>query len=251
MEDDLRNCRLEKLFAVKLAQPITEPKSPRFVEQAVSRACKKRGFNRASCVQLSHYTGGSRDEEALMCCIVFGGDACGWTVEDDLAKAIQLAYTRATHGWPTQGTVCIGQTVRIRGLLVESEIIGELGLAVHFNGENDLWLVRLLRTGDWKQLKPISLEGMEGECGRVFCYWGYESWTRNFLLEGISGGCFVTCSANVGDLVVPPEECWKNVIGRCTPDAMPQNTLQDMEHARIRCILHKKAAQDARGGDDQ
>jgi hypothetical protein len=148
MQHDSRDCRLENLFAVKLTQPITEPKCPRFVEQAVSTVCKKPGFERASCVQLSHYTGGSDTEGELMCCIVLGGDGCGWTVDCYLENAIQLA--------------------------------------------------------------------MERQCGRVLCYWGSESWTRELLLKQISRGRFATCRGNVGDLTSPPEECWKNALGRCT-----------------------------------
>jgi hypothetical protein len=155
-EDASGNCWHDALFVVNLTQPV-KPALPHFVALAVSRVCAQPGFQRASCVQLSHYNGGLRQEGELMCCIVFGGDACGWTVTIDLEEAIQLAHRRADC---RHGTVCGGQTVRITGLHAEPELNGELGIAVQFNEENGLWLVRLW-TGEVKQLMPINLEGME------------------------------------------------------------------------------------------
>jgi hypothetical protein len=101
----------------------------------------------------------------------------------------------------------------IMGLLAEPRLNGELGIAVKFNEENDLWMV---------QLNHNNLEGMEGDCGRVFCYWGDEMWTRATLLSGIDSGCFRICKGNVGDLAGPPDECWKNTIGRSTEPGLVQ-----------------------------
>jgi hypothetical protein len=221
-----------KLFSVKLTKSITEPPCPGVVEQVVSDACKEPCYESASSVQLSHYIGGSNRQDRLKCCIVFGGDGCGddcgWTVEPCLEKAIQMAYRRACRGWPAQGKICSGQTVRIMGimgLIAESKLNGELGIAVKFNGENNLWMVQLLRTGEGKQLNHNNLEGMEGDCGRVFCYWGDEVWTRASLLSGIESGFLRICKGNVGDLAGPPDECWKNTIGRSTE----QRLLQQVE----------------------
>jgi hypothetical protein len=225
LKDASKDACLDMLYAVKLTQPITEPICPRLVEQVVSRVCKMPGFECASGVKLSHYIGGSQIQERLLCCIVFGGDQCGWTVERDLETAIRLAHSRAAHRWPAQGTVRGGQTVLIKGLPAESKLNGELGIAVQF--ENDLWIVRLLRTSQQRELKPINLEGMEGECGRVFCYWGHEFWTRTLLLSGISGDGFVTCMGNVGDLAGTPEECWKNAIGRYKERRFPQSLVDN------------------------
>jgi hypothetical protein len=220
-----RGRRFDMLFAVNLTQPITEPKCSGVVKQVVAGTCKEPGFSCASSVQLSHYIGGSDSQELLMCCIVFGGDDCGdcgWTVEPRLEQAIQLAYRRAARILPAQGKICGGQTVRIMGLPAESKLNGELGIAVKFNEVNDLWMVQLLRTSERKQLNPINLEGMEGDCGRVFCYWGHECWTSTSLLSDIKSGFFRICKANVGDLAGPPIECWKNTIGRYTEQLVLQ-----------------------------
>ena len=39
------------------------------------------------------------------------------------------------------------------------------------------WLV-MLRNGEGKKLKPANLQPLEGECGRVLCFWGAAQWSR-------------------------------------------------------------------------
>ena len=43
----------------------------------------------------------------------------------------------------------------------------------------------MLRNGEGKKLKPVNLEPLEGEAGRVHCFWGAAQWyalyTRSLL----------------------------------------------------------------------
>jgi hypothetical protein len=172
------DCGSDHVHTVNLMQPIVQPKRPHYVEEVVLRVCAKPGFKGASCVQLSHYIGGPCNEGGLSCCIVFGGGACGWTVKMDLGDAIELAHSQAVRRGVAQGMVSGGQTVRISGLQATPELNGELGIALSFNEENGRWLVRL-RNGEGKQLKPTSLEGLEGKGGRVLCFWGDARWSRS------------------------------------------------------------------------
>jgi hypothetical protein len=195
----------EHVQAVNLTQPIEWSKLPDYVEKVVSHVLPTPGLEGASCVQLSHYIGGPVYIRELTYCIVFGGDGCGWTVKRDLKKAIELARTFAARPGVAQGAVCGGQTVRIQGLQDAPKLNGELGIVLSFNEENGLWLV-MLQNGEEKQLKPTSLESLEGEGGRVLCFWGYALWSRKELLDGLTKDMWRLCMGNVGILVSPPIE---------------------------------------------
>jgi hypothetical protein len=223
------DCGYDHVHAVNLMHPIEEPTRPHYVDEVVSRVCAKPGCKDASCVQLAHYNGGPCNAGGLSCCIVFGGDTCGWTVNMDLGDAIELAHSRAAHRGEDQGTVCSGQTVRIAGLHDTPELNGELGIALHFNNENGRWVVRLWN-GEDKRLKPTNLEGLDGKGGRVLCFWGDTRWSRTHLLCEIAKGAWGICMGTVGDLVGPIEERWHNTNDRiftAPKNAMTQDYLQN------------------------
>ena len=157
--------------------------------------------------------------------MVPGGGGCGWTVlpresdDDDqqgggvLARALELAHLRASSRSDAQGPVCGGQTVRLCGLQARPELNGEIGLAMRFAEGAGRWLV-MLRNGEGKKLKPANLQPLEGEGGRVLCFWGAAQWSRTQLLGELARGHWGLCKASVAELISPPQERRAGLVGR-------------------------------------
>ena len=194
-------------------------------ELAYEAACSK--FEAAAKVTINHYLGGPCHPSRINCCVVPGGGGCGWTVlarEEDkdedkdegggvLARALELAHLRAAPRGERQGAVCGGQTVRLCGLQARPELNGEIGLALRFPEGAGRWMV-MLRNGEGKKLKPANLEPLEGEGGRVLCFWGAAQWSRTQLLGELARGHWGLCKASVAELISPPQERRAGLVGR-------------------------------------
>lgn len=246
------DCGTDHVCAVNLTRPLSEPRMPRVVHDAVRRVCKKPGFRGASHVELSHYIGGPCDEGRLVSCLVLGGGGCGWTLVSSLEQAIELAHSRATHRSEAEGDVCGGQTVRLAGLQGAPELNGEIGIALRFNDQNGRWLVRL-RNGEGKQLKPSNLEAQEGQTGRVLCFWGDARWSRTQLLGEIARGSWGLCRANVGDLATAHDERWRNTHGRLAmapKNVMTEDYMRTAHGEMIRARARREMQQQEAPDDD-
>jgi len=208
---DPTDCGNDHVVAVNLTRPMGEPPKPYDVQRAVATVCAK--YRSAARVEITHFYGGPCDEDDLMSCVVPGGCGCGWTIEKGLARALELACSRAAKRCEAQGNVCGGQTVKLCGLQACPELNGELGIALRFVEASGRWLVRLCN-GEGKQLRPVNLEALAGAGGRVFAIWGDARWSRAQLLGEIAKGDWGLCRANVGDLARSPSERWANTAGR-------------------------------------
>lgn len=238
------NCGHDHVSAVNLTRPLLGPPRARasMVQEAVAAVCAR--YRGAARVELTHFIGGPCDEGELVTCIVLGGGGCGWTVVPELQGAIELAFTRAVRRLEAQGDISGGQTVRLRALRTAAHLNGEIGIALRFAEGSRRWLVRL-RDGEGKQLRPENLEGLEGEGGRVLCFWGDARWTRAQLLGEIAKGDWGLCRANVGDLAASPAERWRGTDGRLAfapvtemTESYMRSAQAEMQVARARMQMH-------------
>jgi putative AlgH/UPF0301 family transcriptional regulator len=78
------------------------------------------------------------------------------------------------------------------------------------------------------------LESLEGEGGRVLCFWGFAVWSRKQLLGGLVKDMWGLCMGNVGILESPPIE---SHFGTPT-----QNAIEDMRKAHYRFSDHLMTA---------
>ncbi|CAE8686259.1 unnamed protein product [Polarella glacialis] len=252
--EDPESCGNDSIVAVNLTRELPVPPNRAQVKQAVSTVCAK--YRGAANVEITHFSGGPCEEDELMSCIVLGGSGRGWTVLKDLAKAIEIAYSRSVKRCEEQGDIHGGQTVKLTGLQACPELNGEPGIALRFDVSSGRWLVRL-RNGEGKQLRPKNLEGLEGANGRVFAVWGNARWTRAQLLGEIAKGDWGLCRANVGDVVSTPSERWTNTAGRLAFAPITEMTESymreahlEMNAARATVQMHSAEAQEPEPGDE-
>lgn len=251
MADEPVNCGNDHVVAVNLTRPVPTPPRPDVVEAAVSSVCAK--YRAAAQVKITHFLGGPCEEDELMACIVLGGGGQGWTVVKDLRAALELAHSRAVKRFEAQGEISGGQTVRLSGLRAVPELNGQVGIALRFVESSGRWLVRLCN-GEGKQLKPVNLEALEGEGGRVLAVWGDARWSRAQLLGEIAKGDWGLCRANIGDLAAGHEERWKNTQGRLAFAPITEMSESYMREAQLQMVAARATAQmhstEQREGED-
>lgn len=79
-------CSDDHIAAVNLSRRLDgrEPPDPQAVRDAVEAAAANKAG--AADVVLEHYLGGPCHPEDIACCVVLGGDGCGWTVVEELQE---------------------------------------------------------------------------------------------------------------------------------------------------------------------
>lgn len=166
-------------------------------------------------VQVTHYLGGPCNDSEISQCLVFGGKGRGWTLLQNLSNAVLLAHRRALPGGIGGPAIGGGQSVRLKELQSEAGKVlnGQLGLALRWVDKKGRWVVRLCN-GKGIKIKPVNLEPLEGQHGRVYVFWGNAGWSRTQLLGEIARGHWGLAKASVGDLITKVGERRKGLDGR-------------------------------------
>eukprot|EP00873_Tetraselmis_striata_P014652 jgi/Tetstr1/434916/TSEL_023913.t1 len=206
-------CSDDHIAAVNLSRRLDgrEPPDPQAVRDAVEAAAANKAG--AADVVLEHYLGGPCHPEDIACCVVLGGDGCGWTVVEELQEAVELVASRGAAVCQEAGEVRCGQPVRLHSLASAAGAVlnGQLGVALSFEAASGRWLVRL-GDGSGRKVRPGNLEPRPG--GGVLVFWGNAQWSRAQLLGEIARGSWGLCRAGVSELLAAPAERRPGLDGR-------------------------------------
>lgn len=161
----------EKTFSNALQSDVNEAKL------AVQRRLK---LDAIPDFKISHFIGGPCDQEKLSCAIVFQGHGQGWKLCETLEEALVVA-----HSQPSHGDIRSGSSVRIQGLKSDSQLNGQVGLALGYDATSKRWGVRVF-DGSGKKIKPANLKVEDNMNGQVMCFYGNAVWSRVQLLGEIA-----------------------------------------------------------------
>jgi hypothetical protein len=210
-------CADDHIVAVNIARCVPNPIVPRKFEQIYRSACQR--MPSVAAVNVKHHIGGPVEELEITTCIVTGG-AKGWTLVEDLKKALFLAASRSQKKFPEQGEITSGQKVTLTGLIARPELNGRQGMALRFlpSPGPHRWEVQLA-TGEGIKVKPVNLIGATieggldlGSAARVIVFWGDARWSRAQLLGETARGHWGVCKATVGEFILPPEDVWRATL---------------------------------------
>jgi len=230
------NCGNDHIVAVNLARPLAAAPRQKDVDEAIQKARARCGHQLQ--VEITHFVGGPCEDDAIMTCIVPGGNGCGWTVVEDLADAMVLAQSRAERLSDAQGSIHGSQTVRLEKYPSSPDLVGALGVATDFDKESCTWRV-LLGNGDAVLAAPSDLKPLEGPTGRVFAFWGDARWSRTQLLGEIARGHWGLCRGSVLDIIEQPARRWPSLEGRLAFAPVTEMTENSLEEARQQMTVYR------------
>jgi len=252
IQDPKPDCGDDHITAVGLQRQLRTPIRQNEVDRVLQSVCSK--YPRAKKVELSYFIGGPCDKDRIVSCLVLGASHHGWKSVEKLEDALHLACSLQRRQ-AEQGDFGCGQTVRLHGLQGRADLNDEVGLTLQFLQGPGRWMVRL-RNGDGVKVKPGNLEGIRGEHGQVYIFWGDARWSRTQLLGEIARGHWGLGKASIADLSLPAADRWRGLDGRLAfaPEtAMTEDFMRDgsQQMARLRALARDHGVGDGEAsGDD-